>query len=138
MWPSQAGWVLFAIPRPTSLFDCANQSVWTALVLLVLLAAPSEPDTVAIQALVQQEPRGRAAQALTNGSVLVVVRKVVMCVLAGAECMARSVSEARLVQTGPVFLRAALLWSSKAGRASPLHRSAWPGRCASAGGENGK
>lgn len=119
MWASQADWVLFVIPRRTSLFDCANQSVWT---VLVLLAAPSELETVAIQALVEQE--------LMNVSVLGVVRKVAMCVLAGAECMARCVSAARVLQTGPVFLRAALLWSSKAGRASPLHRSAWPGRCA--------
>lgn len=61
----------------------------------------------------------------------------VMCLLAGVECMAHFVFVAQRVCTEPVFLQSALQWSSKAGMASQGHRSAWPGRCASAGGGSG-
>lgn len=61
-----------------------------------------------------------------------------MCVLAGVEYMAHFVFVARDICTGPVFLQAALQWSSKARMASQVHRSAWPGKCASAGGGSGR
>lgn len=63
---------------------------------------------------------------------------MMMCVLADAECMAHFVFVAPGMCTGPLFLQAALLGSSKAGMASRAHRSAWPGRCASAGGGSGR
>lgn len=54
------------------------------------------------------------------------------------ERMACSVFVAPGACTGPVFLQAALRWSSKAGMASPMRRSAWPGMCALAGGGSGR
>ena len=74
----------------------------------------------------------RPALAVMNASVPGVVWRMVMCVLAGLECNAHFVFVALVVCTGSVFLQAALQWSSKAEMASQVHRSAWPGMCASA------
>jgi len=52
--------------------------------------------------------------------------------------MALFVFGARGVCAGSVFLQADLQWSSKAGMASQMHRSAWPGMCALAGGGSGR
>lgn len=60
-----------------------------------------------------------------------------MCVLASAERMAHFVFVAPDMSPGSVFLQAAQQ-SSKAGRAFQMHRTAWPGRCASAGGGSGR
>lgn len=116
-------------------FGCACQSVRTTL------AAWSELENVKIQAhlvtvrpLIQQVSHDTPAPAATNVKVLGVLRRV----MASAECMAHFVLVAPVACAGAALLRGALQWSSKAGMASQVHRSAWPGRCASAGGGSGK
>lgn len=67
-----------------------------------------------------------------------VVKRGEMCVLSRVEYMALFVFGAQGVCAGSVFLQAHLQWSSKAGMASQMHRSAWPGMCALAGGGSGR
>lgn len=116
-----------------SLFDCGGQSVWT------VLAALSELANTRIQAhLVMQRALTQQVLCVKYVWVPVVVRGVKVCVLAAAECMARLVFVARDMSAGSVFLQAGLRQSNKAGMASQMHRSAWPGRCASAGEGSGR
>lgn len=142
---------LEATPRPMwgSLFRCASQSVWTALAPLAPLAplaAPSELAAVQVQAPLAKW-RALIPQALLcEGPAPAlrtvwgpgVARRATMRVLAGVECMAHFVSVAPGACAGPVSLQAAPQWRSKAGKASPTRRSAWPGTCASAGGRSGR
>lgn len=153
MCASQVGldWILFAredleaIPRQMwgSMFDCASQSVWTVLALLAALSELANVEVHVQAHLVKW--RALTPQVLCEGPAPavrtlwgpVVVRRVMMRVLAGVECMAHLVYVAQSVCTGLVFLQAALQ-CSKAGMASLTHRSAWPGMCALAGGGSGR
>ncbi len=121
----------------SSPFDFVGQSVWT---VLATLAALSELANVRKQAhLVMKGALCETpAQAVKNVKVPGVARRVRMCVLASDERVARFVFVAQDSSPGHVFLQAALQSSNKAGKASPMHRSAWPGRCASAGGGSGR
>lgn len=118
--------------------DSASQSVCT---VLALLAALSELASVKMQAHLVMY-RALIPQVLCETPALLVMNVwipgVEMCLFAGVEHMAHFVLMARCVCTELVFLPSALQWSSKAGTASQGHRSAWPGRCASAGGGSGR
>lgn len=104
-----------------------------------VLAALSELANVRIQAhLVMQRALAQQVLCVKYVWVPVVVRGVKMCVLAVVECMARLVFAGRDMCAGSVFLQAGLRWSNKAGMSSQMHRSAWQGRCASAGEGSGR
>lgn len=119
------------------LLDCL--SVCTVLAVLSQMAnVTTEAHVVMWRALIQQVSSGGPALAVNSVSVPGVVRRVEVCVSATAQCVARFVFESPDFRRGPVFLQAVLHWSNKAGMASLMHRSAWPGRCAAAGGGNGR
>lgn len=142
---SQTGWLLLAwedlwvLRRKMQgpLLDCP--SVCTVLAALSQMAnVTTEAHVVMWRALIQQVSSGRPALAANSVSVPGVLRRVEVCVSAAVQCVARFVFESPDFHRGPVFLQAVLHWSNKAGTVSLMHRSAWPGRCAVAGGGNGR